>query len=131
MAASAAEVRAYRHGLYERGTLTGDDGEVPVLPHGLPKVDSDGIAALAAAEGARTTLEVGAGVGVGTLAMCEALLAAPGGGDHTVVDPYAFGGDAAVHARARGRRRRAWSPACASRRSWRCRGWWARGGGST
>jgi len=98
VAVSAAEVRAFRHGLYERGSLTGDDGEVPVLPHGLPKVDSDGIAALAAAEGVQTTLEVGAGVGVGTLAMCEALLAGRGGGDHTVVDPYAFGGDVAVHA---------------------------------
>jgi predicted O-methyltransferase YrrM len=97
VAPSATEVRAYRHGLYERGTLTGDDGEVPVLPHGLPKVDSDGIAALVAAEQARTTLEVGAGVGVGTLAICEALLAGPGG-DHTVVDPYAFGGDVAVYA---------------------------------
>ena len=97
MTVSAAEVRAFRHGMYERGTFPGDDGEVPVLPHGLPQADSDGIAALAAAEGARTTLEVGAGVGVGTLALCEALLAEPGG-DHTVVDPYAFGGDVAVHA---------------------------------
>lgn len=93
-----AEVRALRHALYDRGTLTGDEGEVPVLPHGLPRVDSDGIADLAAAEGVRSTLEVGAGVGMGTLALCEALLAAPGGGDHTVVDPYAFGGDVAVHA---------------------------------
>ena len=130
MAVSAADVRAFRHGLYERGTLMGDDGEVPVLPHGLPKVDSDGIAALAAAEGARTTLEVGAGVGVGTLAMCEALLAGRAAATTrwSTRTPSAATWPSTPCAR---RGWTAWSPACASRRSWRCRGWWARGGGST
>ena len=96
-AVSPAAVRAARHALYERGTAPGDDGDVPVLPHGLPRGDSDGLATLVAREGARTTLEVGAGIGVGTLAICEALLEVGGGGDHTVVDPFAFGGDVGVH----------------------------------
>lgn len=97
MPASPADVRAARHALYERGTAPGDDGDVPVLPHGLERVDSDGLAALALAEGVQTTLEVGAGIGVGTLAICEALLEVSGQGDHTVVDPFAFGGDVGVH----------------------------------
>lgn len=97
MSVSPAQVRAARHALYERGTAPGDDGDVPVLPHGLPRVDSDGLAALASAEGVTRTLEVGVGIGVGTLAICQALLEVSGGGDHTVIDPYAFGGDVGVH----------------------------------
>lgn len=98
MAVTAADVRAARHALYDRGVVPGDDGDVPVLPHGLPREDSDGLAALAAAEGVRVTLEVGAGVGMGSLALCEALLEVSAAGAHTVVDPFAFGGDAQVHA---------------------------------
>ena len=45
----------------------------------------------------KRTLEVGAGIGIGTLAICEALLEVSGQGEHTVVDPYAFGGDVGVH----------------------------------
>ncbi len=97
MAPAPADVRAARHALYDRGSAPSDDGQIPVSPHGLPRADSDGLAALAVREGVRCTLEVGAGIGLGSLALCEALLEVARGGEHTVVDPFAFGGDVGVH----------------------------------
>lgn len=97
MTPSAADVRAARYALYEAGVAPDvDGGTVPVLPHALPRADSDGIAALVVREQARRTLEVGIGIGVGTLAVCEALLELGVEGGHVVVDPFDFGNDVAV-----------------------------------
>jgi predicted O-methyltransferase YrrM len=91
-------LRAHRQQLYGAGHVPDESGEpVSLHPHSLPQVDADGVCALAESEGVRSTLEVGAGLGMGTLAVCEALLAV-GAADarNTLVDPNAFGGDAGV-----------------------------------
>lgn len=96
MGSRRARLRARREELYAAGSVPDEAGEPVALdPHGLPKVDADGLCALAESEGVRGTLEVGAGLGMGTLALCEALLAV-GGPDarNTLVDPNPFGGDA-------------------------------------
>lgn len=94
--ASAGTIRARREAIYSDGFVLAESGErVDVAPEGLTRVATDGIAAFAVVEGAQRTLEVGIGLGLGTLALCEALLAV---GDprphHTVVDPFDFRGDA-------------------------------------
>jgi predicted O-methyltransferase YrrM len=96
-AVTAADVRRYRDELFERGHAEGDDRtRVPLDPHALAEVDAREIRGLAVAEGVGTTLEVGLGLGVGTLSLCEALLEV---GDprahHVVVEPFPnefFGG---------------------------------------
>lgn len=93
---SAAGVRRYLDRLYEQGHVQGDDGNtVPLDPHGLAQVDADEIRDLAVAESVGSTLEVGLGLGLGTLALCEALLTV-GHADarHVVVEPFPddFGG---------------------------------------
>jgi predicted O-methyltransferase YrrM len=93
---NAADVRRYLDRLYEQGHAEGDDGtRVPLDPHGLARVDAQEIRALAVAEKAGSTLEVGLGLGLGTLALCEGLLTV-GRADarHVVVEPFPddFGG---------------------------------------
>lgn len=95
---SATELRAARHALYDRGIAPDEQGEeIPVLPEGMRLADTDGLVAFATAEGVARTLEIGIGIGLGTLALCESLLSvsgsAPATGAHTVVDPFAFRGD--------------------------------------
>ena len=97
---SAAAVRAARHGLYESGVAPNEEGEqIPLVPHGMPLSDTDGLVELATAEGVTRTLEIGIGIGLSALALCESLLsvdAAAPAGSHTVIDPFAFGGDVGV-----------------------------------
>ena len=82
--------------LYERGHVDGDDGSsTPLHPHALAEVDVREIRDLAVAEGVGATLEVGLGLGLGTLALCEALLeVGRPGARHVVVEgfPRDFGG---------------------------------------
>jgi predicted O-methyltransferase YrrM len=97
MRPTAADLRAARYALYDAGVAPDiDGGDVPVLPHALPREDTDGIATLVVSEDARRVLEVGIGIGVGTLAICQARLELGGEGEHVVVDPFAFGNDVAV-----------------------------------
>jgi predicted O-methyltransferase YrrM len=96
-AVTAAQVRGNLEQLFERGHAQAEDGaSVPLEPHALGEADTRGIRELAVAEGVRATLEVGLGLGVGTLSLCEALLEV-GHPDarHTVVEPFPgefFGG---------------------------------------
>jgi predicted O-methyltransferase YrrM len=74
----------------------GEDGSrVPLDPHGICELDGREIRGLAIAENVGTTLEVGLGLGLGTLSLCEALLEV-GRSDarHVVVEPFPddFGG---------------------------------------
>jgi predicted O-methyltransferase YrrM len=66
-----------------------DGGQAPPEPHALCRVDTREITQLAIAQGVKATLEVGLGLGFGTLALCEALLEV---GDpdarHVVVEPF-------------------------------------------
>ena len=93
---TAADVRRYRGALYEQGHVRGDDGSTVALdPHGLAEVDARDIRDLAVAEGVGSTLEVGLGLGLGTLALCEALLEVGNpAARHVVVEPFPddFGG---------------------------------------
>lgn len=99
---SAAAVRAFRHSLYKSGVAPDESDEsIPVLPEGMPLADTDGLAGFATAEGVTRTLEVGAGIGLSTLALCEALLAvdpATPSGSHLVIDPFEFRGDVGARA---------------------------------
>lgn len=76
--------------LYEQGYVEGESGErIPLDPHALPELDARELTALAAREEVRSTLEVGLGLGLGTLALCAALREV---GDpdahHVVVEPF-------------------------------------------
>ena len=93
---TAADVRRHLDHLYERAYAEGEDGTaVPLDPHGISHLDAREITGLAVAERAAATLEVGLGLGLGTLALCAALLEV---GDpvarHVVVEPFPddFGG---------------------------------------
>jgi hypothetical protein len=99
-AVTAADVRRYVDRLYEQGSVWGEDGScTPLAPHALAEVDAREIRDLAIAEGVGTTLEVGLGLGLGTLSLCEALLEVGRGGGgprggvggarrHEVVEPF-------------------------------------------
>lgn len=105
-ATAAADVRRYVERLYEQGHVEGEDGSrTPLDPHALAAVDAREIRDLAVAEGVRATLEVGLGLGLGALALCEALLTV-GSPDarHVVVEgfPHDFGGAGARTLRAAG-----------------------------
>jgi predicted O-methyltransferase YrrM len=92
--------------LYARGYVEGEDGSrTPLDPHALAEVDAREIRDLAVSEGVGATLEVGLGLGLGTLAVCEALVTV-GNPDarHVVVEgfPDDFGGAGARTVRAAG-----------------------------
>ena len=70
---SAADVRRHIERLYAQGHAHGD-GSIPLDAHALAEIDSGEIRDLAVAERVGTTLEVGLGLGIGTLSLCEALL---------------------------------------------------------
>jgi predicted O-methyltransferase YrrM len=93
---TAADVRRSVERLYEQGHVQGeDDSRTPLDPHALTKVDARAIRDLAVSEGVGSTLEVGLGLGLGTLALCEALLeVGRPGARHVVVEGYPsdFGG---------------------------------------
>jgi predicted O-methyltransferase YrrM len=73
---TAADIRRYVDRLYEQGHVEAEDGSrIPVDPHALAEVDARDIRELAVSEAVGTTLEVGLGLGLGTLSLCEALLA--------------------------------------------------------
>jgi hypothetical protein len=96
VATTAADVRGYVDRLYEQGHVQGEDGSwTPLDPHALTEVDTRDIRDLAVSEGAGVTLEVGLGLGMGTLSLCEALLEVGGpGARHVVIEGYPsdFGG---------------------------------------
>jgi len=93
---SAADLRRHLDSLYEQGHVEGVDGDhVPLDPHGLCELDGREIRDLAIAENVGTTLEVGLGLGLGTLSLCEALLeVGRPNARHVVVEPFPsdFGG---------------------------------------
>jgi predicted O-methyltransferase YrrM len=105
-ATTAADVRRYVDHLYEHGHVRGEDGSrTPLDPHALAQVDAREIRDLAVSEGVGTTLEVGLGLGLGTLSLCEALLeVGRPGARHVVVEgfPTDFGSAGARTVRAAG-----------------------------
>jgi predicted O-methyltransferase YrrM len=96
VALSAAELRGRIAAIYRQGHVEGDDGSRTALdPHAFAEGDAAEIRALAVAEGARATLEVGLGLGLGALSLCAALLDVAGeDARHVVVEgfPGDFGG---------------------------------------
>jgi predicted O-methyltransferase YrrM len=94
---TAADVHHHLEQLFARGEVQAEDESwVPLEPHALAEADARGIRDLAISERVGTTLEVGLGLGVGTLSLCEALLEV-GRPDahHVVVEPFPsefFGG---------------------------------------
>jgi predicted O-methyltransferase YrrM len=105
-AITAADVRRCVDRLYEQGRAQGADGSyVPLDPHALAEIDAREVSDLAASEAVRTTLEVGLGLGLGTLSLCEALLRVGRPGPrHVVVEafPDDFGGAGTRTVRAAG-----------------------------
>lgn len=72
---AAADLRRYVDRIYDQGYVKGDEGSLmPLEPHALPRVDARDIRSLAVAESVGTTLEVGLGLGLGALTLCQALL---------------------------------------------------------
>lgn len=106
MATTAADVRGYVGRLYEQGYVQGEDGScTPLDPHALAEVDAREIRDLAVSEGVGTTLEVGLGLGLGTLSLSEALLkVGDPGARHVVIEGFSsdFGGAGARTVRAGG-----------------------------
>src|SRR5215218_8409411 len=86
----AAEVRRYVDRVYERGYVEGEDGSrTPLDPHAIVELDAREIRDLAVSEGIGTTLEVGLGLGLGTLSLCVALLeVGHPGARHVVVEAF-------------------------------------------
>jgi predicted O-methyltransferase YrrM len=105
-ATTAEDVRRYVDRLYEQGHLEGSDGShIALDPHALAEVDAREIRGLAVSEGVGATLEVGLGLGLGTLSLCEALLeVGRPGAQHVVVEgfPDDFGGAGSRTVRAAG-----------------------------
>jgi predicted O-methyltransferase YrrM len=105
-ATTAADVRRYVDRLYEQGHVQGEDGSCTTIdPHALAEVDAREIRDLAVSEGVGTTLEVGLGLGLGTLSLCAALLeVGRPDAQHVVVEsfPSDFGGAGARTVRAAG-----------------------------
>ena len=106
LATTAADVRCYVDRLYEQGHVEGEDGSrTPLDPHALAEVDARELRDLAVSERVGTTLEVGLGLGLGTLSLCEALLeVGHPGAQHVVVEafPGDFGGAGGRTVRAAG-----------------------------
>jgi predicted O-methyltransferase YrrM len=105
-AISAADVRRHVDRLHTQGYVEAEDGgSIPLGPHSLAEVDARDIRDLAVSERVGTTLEVGLGLGLGTLTLCEALLTV-GRPDaqHVVVEGFSsdFGGAGARTVRAAG-----------------------------
>jgi predicted O-methyltransferase YrrM len=81
-----AELRDRIAAIYRRGYVEGSDGSRTALdPHAFAERDAGEIRELAVAERARTTLEVGLGLGLGALSLCAALLEVAGEEAHHVV----------------------------------------------
>jgi len=105
-ALTAADIRRHVDELFEQGHVLGDDGSrTPLHPHALAQVDARELTALAVSENVGATLEVGLGLGVGTLSLCTALLeVGRPGARHVVVEPFPddFGGAGTRTVRAAG-----------------------------
>jgi predicted O-methyltransferase YrrM len=89
-AITAADLRRYVDRLYARGYVQGEnDARIPLDPTGLAAVDASEIRDLAVSEAVATTLEVGLGLGLGTISLCEALLeVGRPGARHVVVEGF-------------------------------------------
>jgi predicted O-methyltransferase YrrM len=89
-AIGTGDLRRYRERVYDLGLVEGEGGSpVPIDPHGLPRLDAEEIRDLAISENVGATLEVGLGLGLGTLSLCEALLeVGRPGARHLVVEPF-------------------------------------------
>jgi predicted O-methyltransferase YrrM len=105
-ALTAADIRRHVDELFEQGHVLSDDGSrTPLHPHALAQVDARELTALAVSENVGATLEVGLGLGVGTLSLCTALLeVGRPGARHVVVEPFPddFGGAGTRTVRAAG-----------------------------
>jgi predicted O-methyltransferase YrrM len=90
LAPTAAELRDRIAAIYRQGHVEGSDGSRTALdPHAFAEGDAAEIRALAVAEGARATLEVGLGLGLGALSLCAALLEVAGDdARHVVVEGF-------------------------------------------
>lgn len=85
-ATAAADVRRHVERLYAQGYVEGEDGSrTPLDPHALAAIDARDIRDLAISERVGATLEVGLGLGLGTLALSEALLTVDREDAHHVV----------------------------------------------
>jgi predicted O-methyltransferase YrrM len=72
---TAADVRRRLDRVYAQGHVAAEDGSpVALHPHALEQADAREIGALAVSEQVGATLEVGLGLGMGTLTLCAALL---------------------------------------------------------
>jgi predicted O-methyltransferase YrrM len=84
---SAAEIELVVDAIYARGTVHDDDGgTVQLRPHSLERAQGQALRELAMAEGAKRTIEVGLGLGMSALFLCQAVM--PRRGRHVAIDPF-------------------------------------------
>jgi predicted O-methyltransferase YrrM len=84
---SAAEIELVVDAIYARGTVHDDDGgTVQLRPHSLERAQGQALRELAMAEGAKRTIEVGLGLGMSALFLCQAVM--PRRGQHVAIDPF-------------------------------------------
>ncbi|MFO0832689.1 MAG: class I SAM-dependent methyltransferase [Phycisphaerales bacterium] len=85
----ARTVREHRQRLYSEGAAPGESGaKTPLWPAGLTKGAGDFLRDLVVREGALSTVEVGLGLGLSSLAILEGLLSVPGAKRrHVTIDP--------------------------------------------
>jgi predicted O-methyltransferase YrrM len=72
---------------YDRGSVSdGSGGAIDLAPHSIGRKQGTALRALAYAEGAERTIEVGLALGMSALFLCQAIL--DRGGRHVAVDPF-------------------------------------------
>jgi predicted O-methyltransferase YrrM len=72
---------------YGRASVLDSGGNaIELAPHSIERAQGEALRALAIAEGAERTIEVGLALGMSALFLCQAVL--PRGGRHVAIDPF-------------------------------------------
>src|ERR687891_2565196 len=73
--------------IYRAGSVPDESGNpIDLVPHSIGRAEGEALCDLAAADGAKATLEVGLALGMSALFLCQAV--ASRGGRHTAIDPF-------------------------------------------
>jgi predicted O-methyltransferase YrrM len=82
-----SELETFIDDAYRRESVLDDRGhDAALAPHSIGRAQGEALRDLAVAEGAQRTVEVGLGLGMSALFMCQAVLRH--GGRHVAIDPF-------------------------------------------